>query len=124
MAVASPLLETSIAGAKRVLINITGAMDLGLDDVESAAGIVMEAAHPDANIIFGAAFDETFEDEMVVTVIAAGFDDMEQNKQAAVRPGVFSTAAAQAQQAAAAAPTAPAEDVSDIDEIFKIFNRD
>ena len=124
MAVASPLLETSIAGAKRVLINITGAMDLGLDDVESAAGIVMEAAHPDANIIFGAAFDETFEDEMVVTVIAAGFDDMEQNKQAAVRPGVFSTAAAQAQQAAAAAPAAPAEDVSDIDEIFKIFNRD
>ena len=125
MAVASPLLETSIAGAKRVLINITGAMDLGLDDVESAAGIVMEAAHPEANIIFGAAFNEEFEDEMVVTVIAAGFDNEGSSKQPAARPGVFSTAAAQMQPTTPASTASDAvEDVSDIDEIFKIFNRD
>ena len=54
----SPLLETSINGATGVLINITGSPDLGLDDVETAANIVMEAANPEANIIFGAAFDD------------------------------------------------------------------
>ena len=74
-AVASPLLETSINGATGVLINVTGAADLGLDDVETAANIVMEAANPEANIIFGATFSEDFEDEMRVTVIATGFDE-------------------------------------------------
>ena len=55
-AVSSPLLETSINGATGVLISVTGAMDMGLDDVETAANIVMEAANPEANIIFGASF--------------------------------------------------------------------
>ncbi len=62
MAVSSPLMETSIDGAHGVLINITGSVDMGLEDVESAATLVQEAAHPDANIIFGASFDETLED--------------------------------------------------------------
>ena len=75
MAISSPLLETSINGAKGVLINVTGSMDIGLEEVETAANLVQEAAHPDANIIFGAAFDETLEDEIRVTVIATGFDE-------------------------------------------------
>ena len=75
MAISSPLLETSINGARGVLINITGSMDIGLEEVETAANLVQEAAHPDANIIFGAAFDETLEDEIRVTVIATGFDE-------------------------------------------------
>ncbi len=75
MAVASPLMETSINGAHGVLINITGSADMDLEDVETAASLVQEAAHPDANIIFGATFDENLEDEIRVTVIATGFDE-------------------------------------------------
>jgi len=74
-AVSSPLMETSIDGARGVLVNITGSMDIGLEDVEAAASLVQEAAHPDANIIFGATFDEDMDDEIRVTVIATGFDD-------------------------------------------------
>ena len=77
MAISSPLLETSINGAKGVLINVTGSMDIGLEEVETAANLVQEAAHPEANIIFGAAFDDTLEDELRVTVIATGFDEVE-----------------------------------------------
>ena len=73
MAVASPLMETSINGARGVLINITGSEDMTLEDVEAAANLVQEAAHPDANIIFGASFDESLQDEIRVTVIATGF---------------------------------------------------
>ena len=75
MAVSSPLLETSINGAKGVLINVTGSVDIGLEEVETAANLVQEAAHPDANIIFGATFDESLDDEIRVTVIATGFDE-------------------------------------------------
>ena len=75
MAISSPLLETSINGARGVLINVTGSMDIGLEEVESAANQVQEAAHPEANIIFGATFDEALEDEIRVTVIATGFDE-------------------------------------------------
>ena len=73
-AVSSPLMETSIDGARGVLINITGSKDMGLDEVEAAATLVQSAAHPDANIIFGASFDESLGDEIAVTVIATGFD--------------------------------------------------
>ena len=75
MAVSSPLMETSIDGARGVLINITGSKEMGLDDVEAAAMLVQGAAHPEANIIFGASFDESLDDEIVVTVIATGFDE-------------------------------------------------
>ena len=74
MAISSPLLETSIEGARGVLINITGSPDIGLEEVEQAATLVQEAVHPDALTIFGAAFDESLEDEMRVTVIATGFE--------------------------------------------------
>lgn len=74
MAVSSPLMETSISAARGILINITGSMDIGLDEVEQAATTVQSAVHSDANIIFGATFDETMDDEIRVTVIATGFE--------------------------------------------------
>ena len=140
MAVASPLMETSINGARGVLINITGSEDMGLDDIESAASLVQEAAHPEANIIFGASFDPSMEDEIRVTVIATGFDESaaaaapaESPAAASVRPvsvsskpqGLFSGAVEKA--AAAPAPAAkpaeePAAEEDPFDSIFKIFN--
>lgn len=116
-AVSSPLLETSINGATGVLINIAGSHDLGLDDVETAANIVMEAANPDANIIFGAAFDDELQDEMRVTVIATGFAEKRQTPSKPI--GAFSAA----QEKASASKNQAQEDIDDIDEIFKIFNR-
>ena len=115
-AIASPLLETSINGATGVLVNVTGSSELTLDDVETAAGIVQEAANPDANIIFGATASDEFEDEMRVTVIATGFDTTE---------GVISSKPAAAAKATASAAPAASKptDISDIDEIFNIFNR-
>jgi cell division protein FtsZ len=73
-AISSPLLEASIDGARGVLLNIAGGSDLGLFEVNEAANIIAKAAHPDANIIFGAVVDDTLGDEVRVTVIAAGFD--------------------------------------------------
>ncbi|MDK2798879.1 MAG: cell division protein FtsZ [Clostridiales bacterium] len=73
-AIHSPLLETSIEGARRVLLNITGGSDLGLFEVNAAAELVQKSADPDANIIFGAVIDENLKDEIVITVIATGFD--------------------------------------------------
>jgi len=73
-AMASPLLEASIDGAKGVLINISGGTDMGLFEVNEAAETVSKAAHPEANIIFGAVIDESLSDQMRVTVIATGFE--------------------------------------------------
>ncbi|MEI6375450.1 MAG: cell division protein FtsZ [Actinomycetes bacterium] len=74
MAISSPLLEASIEGAHGVLMSISGGSDLGLFEINEAARMVADAAHPDANIIFGAVIDDTLGDEVRVTVIAAGFD--------------------------------------------------
>jgi len=74
MAVASPLLEASMDGAHGVLLSISGGSDLGLFEINEAASLVANAAHPDANIIFGAVIDDALGDEVRVTVIAAGFD--------------------------------------------------
>ena len=130
MAVSSPLLETSINGARGVLINITGSDDMGLEDVEAAANLVQEAAHPDANIIFGTTFDNTLEDQIRVTVIATGFEqEKPEKKEVPVfeaksvekASGLFSAAAAQRE--AEPAPAKPAETSDDpFDSIFKIFN--
>ena len=73
-AVSSPLLETSIAGARGVIINITSSPEVALEDVEKAASMITSSAHPEANIIWGASFDEKMKDEMSITVIATGFD--------------------------------------------------
>ena len=146
MAVASPLMETSINGAHGVLINITGSEDMGLEDVEAAANLVQEAAHPDANIIFGATFDDTLQDEIRVTVIATGFEEGANAPAVAVpAPGVtlrpaapaertagLFTGAAEKAAAAAPAPAAPAasaepaaagtDEEDPFDKIFSIFN--
>jgi cell division protein FtsZ len=73
-AISSPLLETSIEGARGVLLSITGGANLSLFEVNEAADIVADAADPDANIIFGAVIDESLQDEVRITVIATGFD--------------------------------------------------
>lgn len=73
-AISSPLLEASIEGAHGVLLSVSGGSDLGLFEINEAARMVSDAAHPDANIIFGAVIDDTLGDEVRVTVIAAGFD--------------------------------------------------
>jgi cell division protein FtsZ len=74
MAVSSPLLEANIDGAHGVLLSIAGGSDLGLFEVSAAANLIQEAAHEDANIIFGTVIDDSLGDEVRVTVIAAGFD--------------------------------------------------
>ncbi|WP_443094922.1 cell division protein FtsZ [Rothia koreensis] len=76
LAIASPLLEASIDGAHGVLLSIQGGSDLGLFEINEAARLVQEVAHPDANIIFGAVIDDALGDEARVTVIAAGFDSL------------------------------------------------
>ncbi len=75
-AMASPLLEASIDGARGVLLNVSGPTDLGLFEVNEAAEVVCRSAHPDANIIFGAVIDDQLGDEVRITVIAAGFDEL------------------------------------------------
>jgi cell division protein FtsZ len=73
-AIASPLLETSMEGARGVLLSIAGPRDMTLHEVDTAASLISDHSDADANIIFGAVIDETLGDEMQVTVIAAGFD--------------------------------------------------
>lgn len=134
MAISSPLMETSINGARGVLINITGSEDMGLDDVETAANLVQEAAHPDANIIFGASFDNSMEDEIRVIVIATGFDEGTQTAKAAAATTQDTSSTAQEPPAAERlfgqaekpaetkkAPEEPEEE-DPFDSIFRIFN--
>jgi len=141
-AISSPLLETSIAGAHGVIINITSSPDIGLEDVETAAGLITQSAHPDANIIWGTAFDENLSDEMRVTVVATGFDNKSANDlrssisnamggAQSTPSAVFSSEAA-AQEPSAAAPAASAaakpveEDNSDngyYDQLMAMLNK-
>ncbi|MEU5467188.1 MULTISPECIES: cell division protein FtsZ [Kocuria] len=82
LAIASPLLEASIDGAHGVLLSIQGGSDLGLFEINEAARLVQEVAHPEANIIFGAVIDDALGDQARVTVIAAGFDSVSQETNA------------------------------------------
>jgi cell division protein FtsZ len=82
-AICSPLLETSIEGARGVLMNITGGTNLSLYEVYEAADIVTQASHSEVNMIFGAVINEDLKDEILVTVIATGFDHEEQEKKSA-----------------------------------------
>ena len=118
-AIASPLLETAINGATGVLVNVTGSSEMTLDDVETAAGIVQEAANPDANIIFGATCSDEFQDEMRVTVIATGFDQANFTASGAASAAKKTEDDEDKPLKAVEAPA----DIGDIDEIFKIFNR-
>ena len=132
MAISSPLLETSIHGARGVLINVTGSMDIGLEEVEQAASLVQDAVHPDALTIFGATFDESMDDEIRVTVIATGFADgksaaaaapAEEKKAAESKPGIEPINYEEDKAAAEAEKKAEEED-DPFADIFKIFNRE
>ena len=132
MAISSLLLETSIHGARGVLINVTGSMDIGLEEVEQAASLVQDAVHPDALTIFGATFDESMDDEIRVTVIATGFADgksaaaaapAEEKKAAEAKPGIEPINYEEDKAAAEAEKKAEEED-DPFADIFKIFNRE
>jgi cell division protein FtsZ len=106
LAVESPLLEASIEGAHGVLLSIQGGSNLGIFEINDAAQLVKEAAHPEANIIFGTVIDDTLGDEVRVTVIAAGFDGGE--PQTRIEP----IPAARVAPVAPALPTTSADDVA------------
>ena len=82
MAISSPLLESSIHGARGILMNIVASRDIGLEDAYVASEIIRNEAHPDANIIWGVNFDDELEDEMKITIIATGFDKKDEGKAA------------------------------------------
>ncbi|WP_303982284.1 cell division protein FtsZ [Rothia mucilaginosa] len=106
LAIASPLLEASIDGAHGVLLSIQGGSDLGLFEINEAARLVQEVAHPDANIIFGAVIDDALGDEARVTVIAAGFDAV--NPETNSNASTAAATQAQRPQASFGGSTAPA----------------
>ncbi len=74
MAISSPLLETSIKGAKGVIVSITASINVGLEDVDQACTMISNECNSNASVIWGVNFDETLDDEMQITLIAAGFD--------------------------------------------------
>jgi len=132
IAINSPLLETSIQGAKGIIVNITGPLDMGLEEVELAAEMVKEVADPDALFMMGTAFDESLEDELRVTVIATGFGGVE--NPAPIQKGVDErekdTSSAPAAGMGGVTPPQPlSEEDSDppegdpFDDIFRIFNK-
>ena len=125
MAISSPLLETSIEGAKGVLINVTGSMDIGLEEVEQAASLVQQAVHPDALTIFGATFDETLDDEIRVTVIATGFDKAPEQlpKVAPVQTGSAQAPAEPMPLKEEDVPKPETAEDDPFEDIFKIFNK-
>lgn len=110
LAIASPLLEASIDGAHGVLLSIQGGSDLGLFEINEAARLVQEVAHPEANIIFGAVIDDALGDEARVTVIAAGFDqpDVTSKPAAASQPANGQIGSGQAPSSQSPAGQAPA----------------
>ncbi len=133
-AISSPLLETSIDMAHGVIVSVIGSDDIGLDEVETAATMVQQAAHPDAHIIFGAFIDENMDDEIRVVVIATGFDNvpnsakmsMDGNKdKASGSTGLFTEAATAAadKKPARAAASKPSSDVGSDDAAFDVLMR-
>ena len=125
MAISSPLLETSINGAKGVLVNVTGSMDIGLEEVETAANLVQQAAHPDALIIFGAAFDDTLEDEIRVTVIATGFEEKKPKESAAGSAAASGDSSKERFDNMFLKPKEEEKEESDpFDDILRIFSND
>ncbi|MBQ8586191.1 MAG: cell division protein FtsZ, partial [Butyricicoccus sp.] len=122
MAISSPLLETSIDNARGVILSIIGSADIGLEEIETAAGMVQQAAHPDAHIIFGASIDETMDDEMRVVVVATGFDEDPKSAQGAEKkPAVPTQASAGIQSTDAATLQGGLDDA--YNDLLSIFNR-
>ena len=138
MAITTPLLETSIDGAKGVIVNITASADIGLDEIDTASAMITDQADPEANIIWGAVLDENMEDEMSVTVIATGFASFDGGKKDNAHTSRMSITSSrtemlrnQAASVAAAKDVAARKtgnvDVADDDDTFydimSIFNR-
>ena len=135
LATSSPLLETSISGAKGVIISITSSPDIGLEEVENAAESITEKAHPDANITWGVSFDPDMEDEITIVVVATGFDKENSAEDFGSIPTfkgqTASAAPIRTQQSSPieppvlggnqAAPKAPASSVGD-DDFYVILN--
>ena len=142
IAINSPLLETSIQGAKGIIVNFTGPSDMGLDEVDVASEMVKQMADPDALFMMGAAFDDTLEDELRVTVIATGFGEVEnpvpgqetaaeeakaasqakaakEDKPDCVPAGVGAVTPPKPLSSTAAEPPEP----DPFDDIFRIFNK-
>ncbi|MEX0952597.1 MAG: cell division protein FtsZ [Nitriliruptoraceae bacterium] len=115
LAISSPLLEASIDGARGVLLMLAGGSDLGLFEVNEAADVITDAADGDANIIFGAVIDDSLGDEVKVTVIAAGFAEVDAPLE---QTGAF-VAEKRVQEAAAAAASTPASEDDDEDDVFR-----
>ena len=122
-AITSPLLETSIKGARGVIMNVTGGPDLGLEDVQNACDIIYKEAHPDANIIWGAAINEDLEDEIQITVIATGAIDDKNTKRVSKKASSSAPAVSEPQE-----PQETTTDVFDDNEdgfkdIMELFKR-
>ena len=111
-AISSPLLETSISGARGILGNITASPDISMEEIDTACTMIANEAHEDATVIWGVAFDPEMEDAMKVTIIATGFENKNE-KVAATAPAVEAVKA----QTPAAAPAAPVAPVADPDDI-------
>ena len=137
MAISSPLLETSIDMAHGVIVSVIGSDDIGLDEVETAATMVQQAAHPDAHIIFGAFIDDTMDDEIRVVVIATGFDNVPNSAKMNMdgkqpEPASASGLFTEASTAAAEEKSAPAQpksselgaDDAAFDVLMRIFDKD
>ena len=133
-AISSPLLETSIDMAHGVIVSVIGSDDIGLDEVETAATMVQQAAHPDAHIIFGAFIDENMDDEIRVVVIATGFDNVPNSAKMSMdgnkdkdsgSAGLFTEAATAAADKKPARATAskPSSDVGSDDAAFDVLMR-
>jgi cell division protein FtsZ len=121
-AISSPLLETSIEGATGILICITASPDIGLEDVDIASQMVANEAHPDANIIWGAALDPSLEDEMRVTIVATGFQKDKAEKTHG-NPKPQNAPAPKVQDVPVAEESAPAkkEDDDEIEDLIKML---
>ncbi|MBR2721424.1 MAG: cell division protein FtsZ [Clostridia bacterium] len=144
-AISSPLLETSIKGAKGILISISVSPDVGLEDVDLAASLIAQEAHADANVIWGVSFDSELEDEMKVTIIATGFEKKPEDanrdtstikkneafnkreapveKKAPAAPVEEAPAEPKVEKKAPVKPAKPVDDADDFDDLFAMFKK-
>ena len=120
-AISSPLLQTSIDGARGVLLNITCSTDIGLEEIDAASNVVMEAVHPDCEIIWGANFDEELEDEMIITVIATRFG--EDGPGAPIKSTTASKPVAPPTEIPAAPASFTSNDDDSFNDIVSFFNK-
>ena len=123
MAISSPLLEVPVDGAKGVIVNVTGSMDMDLEEVTIATDMIRQTADPDALFIFGAAFDENLEDELVITVIATGFDGGGATGKVSANPFSAGKPDKEGGDASAAPAGGKSSSDSDFDAVLKIFTR-